>query len=243
MAAPRRGSVGRRKTERRSAAARSAGPKGGFVQRLIFRLKHMRLVPMDEGFFELFRAAASNARECAAELSKLTASFSDVDEHFDEIKQFERKGDQITSDLLRRLDTSFITPYDREDIHALVEELDDVVDDMFSAASLIQLVQVEQPLPEVAELSEVLVTIADEMVALIGLLPQREGTRLHLERIEHLERQGDVIFRRSIGRLFSGEYDAIEILKWKDIVQAIEDSLNAVEDVSDVIESILVKNS
>ena len=108
----------------------------------------MRLVPTDEGFFELFQEAASNARDCAEELSKLIVSFNDLEGHFERIKAFEHRGDQITIDLLRRLDASFVTPYDREDIHALAEELDDVVDDIFSAASLMQLLHVDQPLPE-----------------------------------------------------------------------------------------------
>jgi uncharacterized protein Yka (UPF0111/DUF47 family) len=106
-----------------------------------------------------------------------------------------------------------------------------------------QLVEVSEPLPELAELAEVLVTMTDEMVQLMECLRSRDGARHRLERIEHLERQGDVIFRRCMGRLFSGEYEALDVLKWKDIVQAVEDSLNAVEDVSDVVESILVKNS
>jgi uncharacterized protein len=175
-------------------------------------------------------------------LCKLTASLSDFDEHYDEIKGFERRGDEITRDLLSRLDASFITPYDREDIHALAEELDDVVDDMFSAASLIHLVQLSETLPELTELGDVLVAMAEEMVSLIGGLRTGEPARARLERIEHLERQGDFVFRRVMGRLFSGDYDALEVIKLKDIVEAMERSLNAIEDVSDVVESILVKN-
>jgi predicted phosphate transport protein (TIGR00153 family) len=220
------------------------GEKSGRVRRVLRTLtKSFRFAPTDQGFFELFEAAAANARDCADELSKLTASLSDLDEHYDEIKGFERRGDEITRDILRRLDASFITPYDREDIHALAEELDDVVDDMFSAASLIHLVRVDNALPELAELGDVLVAMADEMVALIGCLRSGDSARHRLERIERLERQGDFIFRRGMGRLFGGDYDALEVIKWKDIVEAMERSLNAIEDVSDVVESILVKKS
>jgi predicted phosphate transport protein (TIGR00153 family) len=241
MAAPRRLSAVRNWARRPGRTAEADGETSS-VGRLRSALRRLRLVPTDEGFFDLFQEAATNARDCAEELSKLISSFSNLDEHFEEIKAFERRGDQITIDLLRRLDSSFVTPYDREDIHALAEELDDVVDDMFSAASLIQLFHVDRPLPELGEMADVLVAMADEMVALMGCL-RGEGARYRLERIEHLERQGDAIYRRSIGRLFSGEYDALDVLKWKDIVQALEDSLNAIEDVSDVVEGILVKNS
>ena len=125
----------------------------------------------------------------------------------------------------------------------MTEELDDVVDDMFSAASFLELVHVDKPLPDAVELTELLVTMSDEMVALMRCLRTREGARYRLERIEQLEHQGDAIFRRAMSRLFNGGYDAIEILKWKDIVQALEQSANAIETVSDVVESILVKES
>ncbi|MDQ1382787.1 MAG: phosphate transport system protein, partial [Actinomycetota bacterium] len=216
MAAPRRLSPAKVILSPRRLL-RSPGEKSGRLQRVLHALTRFRLVPTDDGFFELFEAAAANARDCADQLRKLTASLSDVDEHYDEIKGFERRGDEITRDLLRRLDASFITPYDREDIHALAEELDDVVDDMFSAASLIHLVQLGESLPELPELGDVLVAMADEMVALIGGLRTGEAARARLERIEHLERQGDFVFRRGMGRLFSGDYDALQVIKLKDI--------------------------
>lgn len=242
MAAPRRLSVTGGRGRRRAPGPAAAGGRGMKICRTLWGLKRQRVEPVDAGFFELFEAAGNNARDCAEELSKLIVSFSDFDEHYEDIKSYEHLGDQITVELLRRLDSGSVPPYDREDIHALAEELDDVVDDMFSAASLIQLVHVDQALPELAELADTLVAMADEMAALMGCLRNREGARHRLERIEHLERQGDVIFRRSMGHLFSGEYEAIEVIKWKDIVQALEDSLNTIEDVSDVVESILIKN-
>lgn len=242
MAAPRRLTPTQKLLSPRRLLA-PPGEKSGRVRRILHGFTRFRLVPTDDGFFELFEAAAANARDCADELRKLTSSLSDLDEHYDEIKGFERRGDEITRDLHRRLDASFITPYDREDIHALAEELDDVVDDMFSAASLIHLVQLGESLPELAELGDVLVAMAEEMVGLIGSMRTGEGARVRLERIEHLERQGDFVFRRGMGRLFGGEYDALQVIKWKDVVEAMEESLNAIEDVSDVVESILVKNA
>jgi len=211
------------------------------LSRLTSRLRRLRLAPGDERFFELFEKAAANTLRCAVELRKLVVSFTDVDDHYQVIRGYERRGDEVTMELLRLLDASFVTPYDREDIHALVEELDDVVDEMFSAASLIQLLKVDGSLSELVELAELLVTMSEEVAALIERLRSRDGARYHLERIEQLEHHGDAIYRKAIERLFGGEYDAIEILKWKDIVQAFENSANAIEDVSDVVESILVK--
>jgi predicted phosphate transport protein (TIGR00153 family) len=245
MAAPRR--LGAPRVPRRKAgAAALPGEKRGRFRRLVRAFSRFRLVPSDEGFFELFEAAATNARDCADALGKLVASFADLDEQFEEIKGLERRGDQITVDLLRRLDASFVTPYDREDIHALAEELDDVVDAIFAAAELILFVQVDEPLPdlvELGELAETLIAMTEEMVALMACMKTGEGARFRLERIEHLERQGDAMFRRGMARLYGGDYEAIDVIKWKDIVAALEESINAVEDVSDVVESVLVKSS
>jgi predicted phosphate transport protein (TIGR00153 family) len=211
--------------------------------RLRSRVRSMRMVPHDSHFFAAFEAAASNARDAADELHKLASSFSDMEDRFERIRELERRGDSLTVELLRLLDASFVPPFDREDVHALTEELDDVVDEMFAAASFMELVHVDKPLPDAVELTELLVNMSDEMVALMQCLRTREGARFRLERIEQLEHQGDAIFRRAMGRLFNGGYDAIEILKWKDIVQALEESCNAIEQVSDVVESILVKES
>jgi predicted phosphate transport protein (TIGR00153 family) len=243
MAAPRRLSGTKSWMSRRPVGQSADLEKKRGFGKVVARLKRLRLVPTDESFFELFQASAGNARDCAEEMAKLIVSLDDLGGHYERIKGFEHRGDQITIELLRRLDASFVTPYDREDIHALAEELDDVVDSMFAAASLMELLHVDQPPPELGELAAVLVAMADEMVALMGCLRTKKGARYRLERIEHLERQGDNVFRQGMGRLFGGDYAAIEVLKWKDIIQALEDSLNAIEDVSDVVESILVKES
>jgi predicted phosphate transport protein (TIGR00153 family) len=219
------------------------GEKRGVLRRLSRRLSRLHFVPTDEGFFDLFRAAAANTRDCAVAVNKLATSSDLLEEHFEEVRGYERRGDELTTDLLRRLDASFVTPFDREDIHGLAEELDDVVDDMFAAASLLQLADGEQRPVQLTELADVLVKMSDELAALIDSLKTRKEARYRLERIEHLERQGDAIFQRGMARLFSGEYEALEVIKWKDTLQALEHAINAIEDVSDVVESILVKES
>lgn len=242
MAAPRRMSPLMALSKRHRGAPGELG-SGGQKPGGVARLARLRLVPADNGFFELFNAAAVNARDCAEELRRMLASCTEVEEYFQEIRSFERRGDQFTVDLLRKLDSTFVTPYDREDIHALTEALDDVVDDMFSAADLVHLLKVDRPLPEVSELAEILATMSSEMTSLIGSLQSREGVKHRLERIEALEREGDAVYRRSMARLFSGEYEPLDVLKWKDIVQAVENAVNQIEDVADVVESILIKNS
>ncbi|HEX4492823.1 MAG TPA: DUF47 family protein [Acidimicrobiia bacterium] len=239
LAAPRR--LGARWPIRPDAAARP-GAKSGRLAKVLHVIGRFRLTPTDEGFFDLFEAAAANLRDCAEHVAKLIASADNIDECFDAVKACERRGDEISRDVLTRLDASFVTPYDREDIHELAEELDDVIDDMFAAASLIQLIGVDPQPPELSELAEILIAMAEETVGLVACLRTRNGARLRLERIEHLERQGDVVFRRAMGQLLNGEHGALYVIKWKDVIEALEKSLNAIEDLSDVVESALVKN-
>ena len=244
MAAPRRLTRFRSVVTSNVASTPDLKEKRGSVRRVLGALSRFRVVPHDDAFFELFRSAAENARECAAALNKLVVASDETDsEALDTVRACERRGDDITIDLLRRLDASFVTPYDREDIHALAEELDDVVDDMFSAATVLQLARDDRRPPELLEIADVIVAMCDEMVALIGCLEAKDGARFRLERIEHLERQGDAIYQRGLATLFNGDYQALEVIKLKDILHSLESSCNAVEDVSDVVESILVKNS
>jgi len=227
----------------RRRSPKSENLSGGRIRRVLHALSRFKLAPTDEGFFELFRAAAANCRDCAGALQDLVDSIRDPGEHFESVKVHEERGDQLTIEILSRLDRSFVTPFDREDIHALAEELDDVVDAMLAAASLIELAHDDEPPAELDQLTSTLGRMADELVALIGCLPTGEGARVHLERIGHLERQGDLAFRHGMGKLLSGAYEALAVIAWKDIIQAVEESLNSIEDASDVIEGILVKNS
>jgi hypothetical protein len=114
---------------------------------------------------------------------------------------------------------------------------------MFSAATVLQLARNDRRPPELQEIADVIVIMCDEMLALIDCLESKDGARFRLERIEHLERQGDAIYQRGLASLFDGAYEPLEVIKLKDILQSLESSCNAVEDVGDVVESILVKNS
>ena len=136
-----------------------------------------------------------------------------------------------------------MTPFDREDIHELTEEIDDVVDDMQAAADLLVLHHVKRALPEMSELAAVLVEAAEANVALIAKLPTLRGLEPDLERIDELETQADHLYRRAVAHLFSGEFDAIDVLKLKDVIESIEASVNTIENISDIVESIALKHS
>jgi len=212
-----------------------------------------RLVPRDDGFYPLFDEAAENVAECARRFRDLLDHYSDepraepatrdVEKLVNLISDCELHGDDLTRTILRRLNSSFVTPFDREDIHALTEELDDVVDEMQAAADLLVLHRVEKPLPEVRDLADILVKAAEVNVALIAKLPRLRDMEGELEVIGQLESEGDRVYRRLVAHLFSGEFKAFAVLKWKDIVEAIEKSVNAIENISDIVESIVLKHA
>jgi predicted phosphate transport protein (TIGR00153 family) len=201
-----------------------------------------RLLPTDDRFFDLFNSAAANAAECAKHLRDLIADDTGTTSS-DGVVACEHRGDELTQEVLQRLNTSFVTPFDREDIHALAEELDDVVDDMLAVAARLRLTVHGPAFPELREQAEILVEMADENVALIGRLSSMKQTSDHLDAIDRLESKGDAVYRQALARLFSGEYDALDVLRWKDIIEAMEASLNTLEDVSNVVESIVLKHA
>ncbi len=202
-----------------------------------------RLVPRDDGFFPLFDQAAENLADGARLLRDLIDQFEDVHAKHARINDCERRGDELTRSILQRLDQSFVAPFDREDIHALTEQIDDVVDDIQAVSELLVLHDVDEPLPEVRELTDVLVKAADANVTLVGKLSRLRGLDGDLDIIDRLESEADKIYRRSVAHMFSGDFNAFDVLRWKDIIESIESSVNGIENVSDIIRGIALKHS
>lgn len=202
-----------------------------------------RLVPRDDGFFPLFDHAAENLADGARLLRDLIDQFEDVHAKHARINDCERRGDELTRTILERLNQSFVAPFDREDIHALTEQIDDVVDDIQAVSELLVLHDVDEPLTEVRELTDVLVKAAEANVTLVGKLSKLRGLDPDLEIIDRLESEADKIYRRSVAHMFSGDFNAFDVLRWKDIVEAIEDSVNGLENISDIIRGIALKHS
>ena len=201
-----------------------------------------RLVPRDESFYPLFDDAAANIAEAAGLLRTLIGG-ADRPATVESIRACEQHGDDVTRQILERLYASFVTPFDREDIHTLAEWLDDVVDDIHGAADLMQLHHVEKPLPELAQLADLLVEAAAANVELFKRLPSMKDMDPILQQIGKLESQADGVYRKSVAHLFSGEFDAFDVLKSKDIIEAVEQAVNMIEKVSDSVESILLKHA
>ena len=200
-----------------------------------------RLIPTDDTFFTLFDDAAANAAACARHLRDVIADGA-TDGH-DRINECEHRGDEVTRAILQRLNSTFVTPFDREDIHALAEELDDVVDDIHTVSQLLLLTGADTSLPEMGEQADLLVRMAEEAELMIARLESMKDVGPHLDAIDRLESEGDAVHRRILARLFGGEFEALEVLRWKDVIEAMEGALNTLEDISDVVESIVLKHA
>jgi predicted phosphate transport protein (TIGR00153 family) len=201
-----------------------------------------RLVPTDDAFFGLFNDSAANVAECARRLRDMLADPSDPSLH-EKIVACEHHGDELVRTILQRLNTSFVTPFDREDIHALAEELDDVVDDLLEVSHRIQITGITTTLPELCEQAELVVQCATETEQLVARLESMKDVQPHLDAIDRLESEGDAAYRRSLARLFGGGFEALDVLRWKDVVETMEGALNALENISDVVESIVLKHA
>ena len=171
------------------------------------------------------------------------ASLPVVADRVETIIAAERAGDEVMRSVRSRLETSIVTPFDREDIQSLANSLDDVLDEMRAAADLAHLHQLSSPLPGVSELVASAAQDRRGERPLVGRLRRSNDVTVHLDEIDSLESEADALFRRIMAELFSGNHDALDILKWKDIVEAVERAINAVEDASVVIESIAVKHA
>jgi len=201
------------------------------------------LIPKEEKFFEMFETQAAHNVEAAKVYKDLAQKYNRDGGAFDKLRDIEHEADITCHEIYDKLNRTFVTPFDREDIHTLAEWLDDVVDDIHGAADLMQLHRVEHPLPELGDLADLLVDAADANTGLIGRLSSLKDMDPLLERIGKLESEADAVYRRCVARLFSGEFKAFEVLRSKDVVEAVEHAVNAIEKVSDGVESILLKHA
>jgi predicted phosphate transport protein (TIGR00153 family) len=201
-----------------------------------------RLIPTDDAFFGLFNDSAANVAECARRLREVLTDLANPALH-EQIIACEHEGDELVRTILQRLNTSFVTPFDREDIHELAEELDDVVDDLLEVSHRIRITGITTALPELCDQAELIVQCAEETERLVGRLESMKDVQGHLDAIDRLESEGDAVYRRALARLFSGEFEALDVLRWKDVIESMEAALNALEKISDVVESIVLKHA
>ncbi len=204
------------------------------------------LVPQDKKFFPLFDRAASNLQDAGKEMYQLVIS-STQDErmkHFREIEILEHKGDEITHEIFQELSRNFITPFDREDIYRLVSAIDDIIDFIHGSSKRMELYKVTTCSNDMIKLCELLQTQTEELRRIIFELKNKKNMRNITESlvlINSIENHADDIFDNAVARLFETEKDAVQIIKTKEILSALETATDMCEDAANVIDSIIVK--
>jgi uncharacterized protein len=201
----------------------------------------VRLIPRDEKFFELFVTDGQNLLEAARKLEAMVATYDRLDERVAEIQALEKRGDQIDDEVAKRLRRSFITPFDREDIHELVVHLDDVVDGIQASAETFLIYQISRPGDEVRQLVGIIAGQAIQLLEALTKLEKGKGLETHLAMVHELEHQADGLSRAAIGRLFRDRLDPLEVIKLRDLYNILEETIDAAEDAAEVIERILHK--
>jgi len=202
-----------------------------------------RILPREEGFLTLFVRQAENVAAGATALVELLTNYADPAAGARRMKDLEHIGDTITHDLNTRLNQTFITPFDREDIHELASKVDDVLDLADAAAGRLVLYGVKTIRPGVVELAQILETATREILAAVRLLDKQDHILEHCIEINRLENEGDRICRALIATLFTEEKNPVEIIKWKEIIEAIETAIDKCEDVANVIETVVLKEA
>lgn len=202
-----------------------------------------RFFPREEKFFELFIDAAENIR-AGARLFKEMMDRGEVSERVvREIFEIEHKGDLITHDIIKKLNTTFITPIDREDIYALAASLDDVIDLIEASADRLVLFKIQRPTAEAVAMTDYLYRATSEIVTGVTLLKEKKFTNESCIEINRLENEVDRIHKEAIARLFDVEKDPVTILKWKEIYETIEDATDRCEDVANILEGVVLKHA
>ena len=207
-----------------------------------------RLLPSSGSaeFFDLFERHADRTREAGALLADMVRDGADSEKLAEQIKGVEHQGDEITHMVIERLHQTFITPMDRDDIHTLISCMDDVLDLIDASSERIWLYGIDTVEPEARELAAVLLRAVEEMGhAIRGLRDLKDRPRLiaHCTEINRLENEGDRLLRRAVARLFKERTDPIQVIKWKEIYDNLENAIDRCEDVANVIEGVALEYS
>jgi uncharacterized protein len=202
-----------------------------------------RLIPRDESFYPPFDNLATDAVKASKLLKDLLSSIPVDNTLVVRIVEAERKADEIQRALLRQLERSIVTPFDREDIYTLVDKLDDVFDAMRSAAELAQQHHLSQKIDGIDRFTDLLIRITERNVSVINRLKNLGNINEDVAIIDQLETEGDVVHRELVGELYSGKYEALEVLRWTNVIERIEKAINAVEKTARIVQSVAIKHS
>ena len=201
-----------------------------------------KLIPRDQQFFEMFADLARRVTASARLLDKALAEPQNLQQHVAAIKDLEHEADVITHSVIARIHKVFVTPFDREDIHLLVQELDDVIDLIDGCARRAQMFQIRDVRESGKKLAEVLVRATESIEWAVTSMRQPKIVEARSREVKKLEEEGDALYTQAIGELFASTPDAIELIKWKELYDTMERALDQCEDVANVLESITIKH-
>jgi uncharacterized protein len=202
----------------------------------------LALVPRTSEFYDLFTRAGENLLETAQTAERRFREFPHGSVAHDDVKKLETRGDDLTREIIELLNTQYVTPFDREDIYELAKAIDDVVDYIDNASDLLGLYKVESSMEAAVEQCRVLVAGAEHLSKALSELKRLRHAERHLVQVKELEDEGDRIVREAIARLFEDQADALNVIRWKDIFEALEDAIDACETAADLVGNIVVKN-
>ena len=201
------------------------------------------LIPRDNNFFEMFSQMSDNLIAGARAMVDLFTDYRDVPAKIAEIRRIERIGDEMTHNVLTKLNSTFITPFDREDIHQLASSLDDVLDYINSAGARIVMYRITNPPPAALDLARLILLQSQELQKGLSLLRKNGDILSHCVEINRLENEADVVSRAAIGQLFDQEKDPINLIKTKELIEFLEMATDKAEDAANVLETVVLKNA
>jgi len=201
------------------------------------------LIPREERFFDLFVEDAANVLGGARLLEAMLRTYDDIERRAKEVRDAEHRGDEISHDIGHRLEATFVTPFDREDIHGLISALDDVLDGIEETADTFVLYRIAAPTAVAVDLSAIIVRQCEQLHEALSHLRSFRDLENYWIEVHRLENEGDQIGRAAIAGLFDSNTDAIEIIKWRKIYNLLEDTIDRCEDVANIIERIVVKHA
>ena len=201
------------------------------------------LLPRDRTFFDLFIEAGQNSVRAAKLLDEMMNTWPDSGGLSREIVIAEQEGDKITHNIVQRLNSTFVTPIDREDIYNLATQMDDIVDYAEEAADFLGLYKIEAPMAQAQALTKVLVASCEQLAMGLENLPSFKDLDKYWIEIHRLENEGDRISRDAVASLFSNGIDPMVVIRWKDIFERLEEAIDATEHVANILQGVVIKNS
>lgn len=203
----------------------------------------LRLIPRDVRFFDLFVEDAANVLGGARLLEAMLRTYDVVERRAGEIRDAEHRGDEMSHEIGHRLESTFVTPFDREDIHALISGLDDVLDYIEEVSDIFLLYRIPAPTPVAIQQASIVVRQCEQLYEALQHLRGFHGLEKYWIEVHRLENEGDQLARSAIADLFQGGQDPVEIIKWKEIYGLLESTIDKCEDVANIIERIVVKHA